>query len=105
MCDLFRRKRGEWVNKVKALGAEVAPVEVVPEMEAEGKEGKKNGRKDKHKGGKNGKGDKGGDGKGKSAIELARERFGAKRAGKSGGFKGKRGGQGTGANQVQKIGA
>lgn len=104
MCDLFRRKRGEWVNKIKAFGAESAPVEVVAEVEITegGGKGGKEKKDNKQKGGK--KGDEGG--KGKSAIELARERFGAKKAGKfTGGFKGRGGGQGTGANQVQKIGA
>jgi len=108
MCDLFRRKRGEWVNKVKALGAESVPVseQVLPEEKTEG-ESKGKGKKDnKQKGGRNGKVDEGG--KKKSAIELAREKFAAKKAGKSGaggGFKGKGSGHGTGANQVQKIGA
>lgn len=101
MLDLFRRKRREWVNKIKVLGAEVKPAEVVAEVDDKGNGGKGKGKNNNKKGGKNGKADA----SGKSAIELARERFGAKKAGKSSGFKGNGGGQGTGANQVQKIGA
>jgi nucleolar protein 9 len=94
MLDLFNRKRGEWVNKAKALGAESIPSEAVIEAEED------DNVKGKRKGKKGGKAK--GQEKKKSAIELAREKFAAGKPAKSGGgFKGK----GTGANQVQQIDA
>lgn len=111
MLDLFKRKRGEWVNKIKALGAESMPKEAaVPQEQeqeqAEGEKDEKGDVKGKEKGKKRGKFTKGDKNAhhGKSAIQLAREKFAANKSG--GAAKGVKGnGQGTGANQVQKIGA
>ena len=115
--DLFKRRRGEWVNTIKAHASSLAsvqqpsvPAHVEPE---DGELGEK--KKDKGKAGK----DKKGKGKpehnpkgkatpeGKSAIQLAREKFAAAKAEKlAGGSSNSRPsfknvgakGRGTGAN-------
>ncbi|TVY30848.1 Nucleolar protein [Lachnellula hyalina] len=106
MLDLFKRKRGEWVNKVKALGLESLPKESpVPQEQAEEEGGGKQRGKGK-KGGRFSKGDE--KTQGKSAIQLAREKFAATKLGGSSAGAAKAGkgkGYGTGANQVEKIGA
>ncbi|TVY90327.1 Nucleolar protein [Lachnellula willkommii] len=104
MLDIFKRKRGEWVNKIKVLGVESIPKEAaVPQEQAEEeKDEKGDGKGKRNKRGKFNKSDK--NAQGKSAIQLAREKFAANKSG--GAAKGAKGnGHGTGANQVQKIGA
>jgi nucleolar protein 9 len=97
--DLFKRARGDWVKKVKAAG--VIPDLILPPATAEKDgdvgegqgEGKKKGRKDKSKKkweGNNAKVDS----SGKSAIQLAREKFAAQDALK----KEMKNSKGTGAN-------
>lgn len=99
MLDLFRRKRGEWVNKVKALPAAVAAPEA-DQVEAG------NGGGERKMGGKingKGKGKEAGTEKKKTAIELARERHAAGTP-NTAAFRGKKGFRPTGANSVQKVG-
>jgi nucleolar protein 9 len=100
--DLFKRARGDWVKKVKAAGvipdAITTTIPVTSEAqdggvgEGEGG-GKKKGRKDKKKWeGKNTKVSS----TGKSAIQLAREKFAAQDALK----KEMKNSKGTGANSA-----
>ena len=103
--DLFKRARGDWVKKVKAAGVipDLITTTIPVTSEAQdgdmdgdaGKEGggKKKGRKDKSKKkweGNNAKVDS----SGKSAIQLAREKFAAQDALK----KEMKNSKGTGAN-------
>jgi len=105
--DLFKRARGDWVKKVKAAGVipDLITTTIPVTSEAQdgdmdgdaGKEGggKKKGRKDKSKKkweGKNAKVEE--RGAGKSAIQLAREKFAAQDALK----KEIKNSKGTGAN-------
>ncbi|KAF4636137.1 hypothetical protein G7Y89_g1930 [Cudoniella acicularis] len=111
LLDLFKRRRGEWVNKIKALAAEKsqaqpqqAPVEDVDlESTATKPSSKKKKKKNKNKDGKKEAAPLEPTTK-KSAIQLAREKFAAKKlAGGTGVNQSKLGkakGQGTGANQV-----
>jgi nucleolar protein 9 len=115
--DLFKRRRGEWVNLVKSQSvstSSLAPAQqqistpaTADEDEVVVKEGGKKS-KDKKSKGKPGAGK---DGKpatqesGKSAIQLAREKFAAKKAEKMAGLGGKFSfknvkGRGTGANAI-----
>jgi nucleolar protein 9 len=116
--DLFKRRRGEWVNKIKSESASHSPSrpailqasEVAFDegaVKEEGKEGKKSKDNKQKKDNKSklpqesfkGKGNTGG----KSAIQLAREKFAAAKVDKITGtnskpaFKAGRG-RGTGAN-------
>jgi nucleolar protein 9 len=119
--DLFKRRRGEWVNKIKSESASLPPSQpailqpsevAVDEgaVKEEGKEGKKSKKDNKQKKDNKsklpqesfkGKGNTGG----KSAIQLAREKFAAAKADKMTGsnskptFKTGRG-RGTGANAI-----
>jgi nucleolar protein 9 len=114
--DIFKRRRGEWVNLVKSHSVSTflvppqqqnsAPV-AADEDEAVVKQGGKKSKDRKSKG----KPGAGKDGKptaqesGKSAIQLAREKFAAKKAEKMAGTGGKSSfknakGRGTGANAV-----
>lgn len=118
--DLFKRRRGEWVKKVKAFGLEFIaslpsslPV-VQPEEDAgvtgngsDEVKGKKSKKDKKNKGPKGKKGEAPPDPT-KSAIQLAREKFAAaKLAGgrvtKDGHGQGK-GFKGTGANAGVVVG-
>lgn len=92
--DLFRRRRGEWVKKVKEMGLETLaslpapvieapPTEELPKIEKEKSKKKINKKNDKGK-----KGEPPNDPT-KSAIQLARERF-AKENMKNGGEKNSR---------------
>ena len=104
--DLFKRKRGDWVKKVKEIGAtssaaaaasQVVPAAEVEEDEATGlpKKNKKKNKKDKR-----GRKEEVDDGPPKSAIQKAREKFAAgKKSGKSFGKGGDSKFQ-TGANAV-----
>jgi nucleolar protein 9 len=92
--DLFKRVRGDWVKKVKAAG--VVPDAVTPvipasagkdegDADADGKEGETKKRGGKGRKDKKDKANKTWDGKsknetGKSAIQLAREKFAAQDA-------------------------
>ncbi|KAH6682516.1 armadillo-type protein [Halenospora varia] len=115
--DLFKRRRGEWVNKIKALSAEKEQLKTSSTIEApvqDAEEGtinkaSKKKKKSKNKDAKAVQGVEGPTEK-KSAIQLAREKFAAKKlAGGNVSKENKYGegkGHGTGANQVQsqKIG-
>lgn len=95
--DLFRRRRGEWVKKVKVAGAEavanlpltvVEPAPLVEDGEdGDGEVEKKTGEEDKKGKGKKKKNRKAGKDPvpdpTKSAIQLAREKFAAAKAAKS----------------------
>jgi len=98
--DLFNRKRGDWVNKAKAAGAEASKklTPAVPVANADnedddevGKAQKKNKKQNKGKGAKDAKADPNA---GKSAIQLAREKFAAAKIAKSA----MKNNKGTGAN-------
>jgi nucleolar protein 9 len=97
--DLFKRARGDWVKKVKAAGVVPDPI-VSPATAEKGGDvgegesgGKKKGRKDKDKKKWESKNTKV-DSSGKSAIQLAREKFAAQDALK----KELKNSKGTGAN-------
>ena len=97
--DLFKRARGDWVKKVKAAGVVPDPIVSPATAEKDGdvgegeSGGKKKGRKDKDKKKWEGKNTKV-DSSGKSAIQLAREKFAAQDALK----KEMKNSKGTGAN-------
>ncbi|EHL01217.1 putative Nucleolar protein 9 [Glarea lozoyensis 74030] len=105
--DLFKRRRGEWVNTIKQLAAAKYPSakaaietnveEAVEEPAVSATKSKKN----KKNGGVKGEVDAGPK---KSAIQLARERHAAKKAGVGGVNAVKIGHKGTGVNSG-KIGA
>jgi len=116
--DLFKRRRGDWVCKVKDAGiaasaeafkvaAASSAVSVEVENRDEPREGavenKAKGKKErKGKGGKNGKGGNPAD-EGKSAIQLAREKFAKAKAAKASGASNPNGrgkSQTTGANSI-----
>ena len=96
--DLFKRRRGEWVRRVKeraaitATGGSLGSVPgVVEEEVVDGRKGKKGEFKEAGKNEKNGK-----HGKQKSGIELAREKFAMQKARKEMMTNNKR----TGANKI-----
>jgi nucleolar protein 9 len=97
--DLFKRRRGEWVKKVQAAGPATEKVSSVDIQHgsaavSSGKSKKVGVVEGKTKGAAVKKGE------GKTAIQLARERFAASKKEKQG--KGKGGGtmKGTGANTI-----
>ena len=98
IMDLFKRRRGEWVRRVKeraaitATGGSLGSVPGVVEGEVvDGRKGKKGEFKEAGKNEKNGK-----HGKQKSGIELAREKFAMQKARKEMMTNNKR----TGANKI-----
>lgn len=109
--DLFKRRRGDWVNTVKSAGAKAVASLVVAEPVAEVQNGededtevklasKKKNKNQKGKLGKYSKGGKDAADSGKSAIQLAREKYAAAKAAKSA----MKNHKGTGAN-AGKVGA
>jgi nucleolar protein 9 len=100
--DFFTRKRGDWVNKVKAAGAEAAKnlapsapiLESTNDDETNAVKGKKNKKQKQNHNRKGGKETAPDPNAGKSAIQLAREKFAAAKNAKAA----MKGNQGTGAN-------
>ncbi|CAG8972387.1 hypothetical protein HYALB_00007140 [Hymenoscyphus albidus] len=88
--DLFKRRRGEWVNTVKALGAAAYPspepvknaevVEATPSTKTQLKNKKKNNNRDKKQPWKGNDDEFDANGNKKSKIQLARERHAKNKA-------------------------
>jgi nucleolar protein 9 len=101
--DLWKRWKGEWVKKVQSDAAASAPVPVLAAIASEKKDGKERKGKDAQ-GGKQGNGKAWKGNEGKTAIQLAREKFAATKAAVGGtsktkkGAKAKGGERATGAN-------